>query len=311
MIFHSKDDVCKHFDLDPTLDVSQVIKELTKIQAKLHPDVNLDYSEKDKEMLSTIDDAKNFLREKSEQHLMQVSDILEIINLVKNENNSTKKEIEIAENEIAETSLSIIKTIKHQHLPYKITTASIWSLITLIWAFPSLITEHPIISTWVLPQTLYEILTIVWIISLFALLPILFFTYIEEKHTKLVLELLKNSDNQHIFFLIFSKHLKYLNKTTFTQNDLTTFLNDLLFNSDYRLNETLHQLYETDRELIHQLNHILYVNDLNFRKYRRVYSYATKITPKISNTIIARLLEKEVIFKKTERNWYDVYVLNE
>ena len=313
MAFRSIADICKQFELDPTLDISQLIKELTKIQAKLHPDVNPNYSEKDAETLSEIEEAKKFLREHSEQHLVPISDVMEIIKLVKSESVSNKIETEIMENQITQTSLSIMKNVKTKHLPYKITAASIWALITLIWAFPSLLMQHPIIGSWVLPETLYLILTIVWLGSLLLLFPIFLFAYTSEKHAKMILEFLKSSDNQYEFFAAFRYTLEFNEKTSFTQKELTEFLYGLIFHDSFRYSNAIEQLYEMNCELFYRLNFIsdkrnsLFINKRNNRFIR---SQVSEIMPKISDMIIARLLEKDVITKKSERNWYDVYELN-
>lgn len=305
MAFRSLADVCMRFELDPNLDISQLIKELTKIQAKLHPDVNPNYSEKDAETLSEIEEAKKFLREHSEQHLVPISDVMEIIKLVKSESVSNKIETEIMESQITQTSLSIMKNVKTKHLPYKITAASIWVLITLIWAFPSLLMEHPIIGSLVLPGTLYLILSIAWMFSLLLFFSIFLLAYTYEKHAKMLLEFLKSSDNQYQFFEAFRYTLESRGETSFTQKELTEFLFGLIFHDGFRYRYAIEQLYEMNNELFYQLKFISYK-----RNNRFILSQVSEIMPKISDMIIARLLEKEVITKKSERNWYDVYELN-
>lgn len=289
MKFNSIDEICKEFNIDNTLDTDHIIKELIKRQATIHPDVNPQYSECDKETFSRIEEAKSFLRENSRQTLVPISDLLEIIKTVKNEEITVQKETAGMEEIIKKTSSDIIKSIKRIHLPSRITVTSVWTIITLIWAFPSIAMEHPLIGQLSTFDNMLLSLSILWLLSLLIMLFVLLYTYHSERYIKNTLNTLENTDNQYSLFKDFIHYLDYANPNNkeFSKKDLEEYLYTAIRNNDY-----------------------LYPSYKQKKLPNRIFFRIKEIIPKVSDMIILHALEKGVISKKIEVNWYDTYLIN-
>lgn len=320
MYLNPIEEICKEFNIDSNLDVEQIIKELTKIQATIHPDVNPDFSVEDNEKFSRIEEAKKALRKNSGETRIAVSDVLEIIKSVKYQDLEVKKESETIENDIKESSKSIIKTLKQRSLPRKITVSSIWAIITLLWAFPSMISEHPILGQLINIHNFYLFLSLVWLLALMVAIIILVYAFINETYTKNILYFLQNENNQ---YAIFSNFLDYSNfdEHTFTNKKLEDFIFQKVFMddrlwSDYRYIEIpkypfsfLHPKTLHISNLVKRKKH--YYSRYQFTNIpKHLYPYIIDIIPQISNVIIARAIEKGLITKKANINWFDTYFIN-
>lgn len=235
----------------------------------------------DLEKFTDIENAKTFLRHNKQQ--TSVSDVMDIIELVKSKCVSIPKETEIIADNISKTSDVIIKTLKQRYLHRKITVASICAFITILWAFPSTITDHPILGDFFYTKKeVYCFLSYIWLITLIISIVVLLFSYRSEKFAKNILHYMQNEDSQYIFFRDFINDLSKKNKSSieFTKKDLENFLHT----------EILHQAAKVKIGA----RQLLYFGD---------------IIPKISDMIIARALERSVIIKKSDSSWYDTYVL--
>ena len=73
MSFTSKAEICKKFNIDSSLDPAQIIKELTMLQAEIHPDRKLDYTDTDHVRFTLLAEAKSFLRETPEDNQAALS----------------------------------------------------------------------------------------------------------------------------------------------------------------------------------------------------------------------------------------------
>lgn len=282
MSFTSKAEICKTFNIDSSLDPAQIIKELTMLQAEIHPDRKLDYTDTDQERFTLLEEAKSFLRETPEQTLVPVSQIVEIIKLVKSEGITQKKESEVIAEKISQTSETILRTIKHHYLPRKITVASISSIITLLWAFPSVVSEHPVLGQ--LIDVNSSLFTLLWLDALMLLSMIWFITYRAEQYTKNVLHTLENVDKQWSIFSAFISNSGE-SPVEFSSKDL----------EDYILKHISKPYKSYQSRILH-----------------RQYSLAqvSEIIPHVSDMIIARALEKGIITKLPDAGWYDKYKVN-
>lgn len=279
----------KFNSIDSTLDSNSIIKELKKIQASLHPEVNPNYSDLDQEKFLLIEEAKLFLRENSGQALVPISDIVELLKTVKGEEITIQKEIDIIADKFNKSSGTIIKAIKRRHLTCKITATSIWTIITLLWAFPSVIIEHPILGRLAISEGLFLSLSLVWLVSLLAMLIVLFLTHRSERYTKSILRFLENIDNQYLLFSDFISFSIYINddSKTFTRKNLEEYLYN-----EIRYGNNVFRNYEYKRLPTHLFYRI------------------KEIIPQMSDMIIAHALEKGVITKISEASWYDTYLVN-
>lgn len=283
MSFNSVSEICNEFQIDPTLDDEQMIRELKKLQAEIHPDINEKFSNADAKKFTRIDEAKDYLRKRSSQALVPISDVLEIVKLINNKDIAPKRESEIIAGQIKDTSLFIVKNMKQRYLPTKITVASIWTIITLIWAFPSAVIEHPILGEFFQYNEGFFFLTLLWLCSLLIAIYVLFPIYRIESYTKSILHHLEDINVQ---YSLFSQFLTTISTSSsapieFATSDLEEFI--------------ANNIPHLSRSTI-------------FR--RQICSHIKEIIPQISSMIISHALEKGVITKKNVTSWYDVYVVN-
>lgn len=283
MRYSSINDICIEFKIDSSKEISEIISELTKIQVSIHPDVNPNFSNKDLDTLSRIDEAKTYLRGIEKQTLVPIPDVMSIIKVIKNEDISTVQEIENAQININNTSQKLIKTIKNYYLPREITVAGVLGLISFIWAFPSTITQHPILGRIIEYETFYLFSTLLWFLVLILSLFLLSITYRNETYAKNILHDLENIDNQ---YHLFCKFINKLNDSkTFTNQD---FEQELREKFCYNNRHSHHARYPIPKSLLASIQEII---------------------PKISNMIILRALEKGIIVKVQQASWYDTYIV--
>lgn len=304
MSFNSVKDICKEFNLDESLSIEEIIAELTKIQGTLHPDKGHDICDDDTEKFTRISNAKKFLRnintsEKNtsdnDAQLISLSEIKDIIKLVKDIDKNVLYEADTLQNSIKNTSAQIIHNYRKKHLVPKITSAGIAAVVTFLWSFPAMITDHPVInylsttinSSSPLGDNFYLVLTYIWLMSLLLSVYTWWICYIRENHTKNILNYLENDDNQYMLF----KH----------------FIMTLMVNGNEEKTFTVPQLQE------------FLILEIEKHSHSFISKFIYKINPfelrefceKISNIIIFKAQEKEIISKDSTKKWHDIYIVQD
>lgn len=296
MQFNSKEEICAYFNIDPTKTEKEIIKILTQMRVEHHPDIMGEPTDEEKDMWAEIDDAKKFLRNRDTEIMIPFSEVRDMIAFAKNKDMQMASSREKLEERIQTTSQQIIKTVKVNWKPAKITSTSLAALITLIWAFPSIITEHPILNSIRIPTSFYLHVSVVWFLSLLICCTMWLFSYLNERSIKRLLDILKNEDNQ---FAIFSNFMSRYNNFDSPQNSFT--IKDI----EGHVEEWLY--YDRKKQFYPFI-----------RKLRRRTVFLNKyflsvkdIIPEVSQMIITRALEKKVIVKEDTHTWYDSYIVND
>ena len=293
MEFYSKEEICTHFNISSTKTNKEIIKILTQMRAEHHPDKTGKPTDEEKNLWAEIDAAKKFLRNNNTEIMVPLSEIQNIISLTKNEDVKLVSPIEKIDEKIHNTSQRIIKTAKGIWKPAKITSTSIATIITAIWAFPSIVTEHPILSSLRISSSFYFSLSVIWFYSLFFCCTIWLFSYTNEKKVKWLLDILKNEDIQ---FEIFSEFINHYNNSqkSFTIKDIQKHVEEWL---RYSRKKQFYPFISKTRKRTYFANkYFLCVKD---------------IIPEVSQMIITRALEKNVIIKEDTHTWYDSYIFND
>lgn len=296
MRFNSKEEICAYFNIDPTKTEKEVIKVLTQMRVAHHPDKIGDPTDEEKDMWAEIDDAKKFLRNSDTEIMIPFSEVRDILAFTKDKGMQMASSREKLEERIQTTSQQIIKTVKVNWKPAKITSTSIAAIITLIWAFPSIITEHPILNSLRIPTRFYWHVSVVWFLSLLICCTMWLFSYLNERAIKGLLDVLKNEDNQ---FAIFSNFMSYHNnfdnsQKSFTIKDIEEHIEEWLC---YNRKKQFHPFITKTRR-----------RSIFFNKY---FLSVKDIIPEVSQMIITRALEKKVIVKEDTHTWYDTYIVND
>ncbi|MEE1061521.1 MAG: J domain-containing protein [Ruminococcus sp.] len=285
MVYSSIEQICDEFQIDSSLDISTIISELTKKQKDLHPDANPNYSEDDLKMFSRINDAKDFLRQVDKNALVPLSEVISIIKSINNKELTSLEKEEKMQIGIKTKTQEIVKSIKSYYLPRKLTVAGLLALVSFVWAFPSMLTEHPIISEIIRYSVdeFYLFLTMIWLFVLFLSVTLLFFTFRNETYIKNVLQFLENPESQYEIFSSFIK--EDCSNSTFTIKDLEEYICSC-FSPQKRM-----------------------FMDKKIRVPRQLLPNVYEISPKIAEMIVFRALEKGVISKVNTKGWYDKYVV--
>lgn len=295
MQFYSKEEICEYFDIDKSKSEKEIIKILTQIRVSTHPDKKGEPTEEDKNKWEIIDAAKNFLRNNNNEVMIPLSEIHKFLSVVNNEDIPMSLSKNNMEEKILNTSKKIIETTKENWKPAKITSTTIAAIITAIWSFPSIVTEHPILNSIHLSDSFYFFLSMIWLIVLYVCCAIWLLAYYNEKKTKRLLDVLKNEDYQ---FEIFSEFMKWCNnsnnsKTSFTTKDVEKYVEKWIC-----LNK-LNRSYSIKTKL----QKGIYPN--------RYFKGVKDIIPEVGKMIVARALEKKVIIKENTHSWYDSYIIND
>ena len=168
MEYYSIKEIRDEFGIDSE-SPDEIRKELIKRISKIHPDKNKGEfsSEKKKEDYLKINSAIRFLDEqtKDQEALIPLKDVTDLIKTVKelvptnNENKSVEK--------LRITIDDSIDKLKHRNRTPKIATSSITALLTILWVFPSVVEQHPILGRFFEPYGPWPfIITIIWLFSL-------------------------------------------------------------------------------------------------------------------------------------------------
>lgn len=287
MVYSSIEQICDEFQIDSSLDISTIISELTKKQKDLHPDANPNYSEDDLKMFSRINDAKDFLRQVDKNALVPLSEVISIIKSINNKELTSLEKEEKMQIGIKTKTQEIVKSIKSYYLPRKLTVAGLLALVSFVWAFPSMLTDHPIIGEIIDDiyslQFFYFILTAIWLFVLFLSVTLLFFTFRNETYIKNILQFLEKPESQYEIFSSFIK--EDCSNSTFTIKDLEEYICSC-FSPQKRM-----------------------FMDKRIRVPRQLLPNVYEISPKIAEMIVFRVLEKGVISKVNTKGWYDKYVV--
>lgn len=294
MQFYSKEEICEYFDIDKSKSEKEIIKILTQMRAATHPDKKGEPTEEEKNKWETIDAAKKFLRNNNNEVMIPLSEIHNFLSVVNNEDMQMTLSKDNIEEKILNTSKRIIETTKENWKPAKITSTTVAAIITAIWSFPSIITEHPILNSISLSNYFYSVLSMIWVIVLYVCCTIWLLAYYNERKMKRLLEVLENEDNQ---FEIFSEFVKYYynsksSKTSFTVKDIEEYVERWIY---YK---RLNRFYPTTTKFKRETSSNRYFNGVK------------DIIPEVSKMIIARALEKKVIIKEETHSWYDSYIIN-
>lgn len=300
MKFSSKEEICIYFNIDASKTKEEIIKELKQMQASIHPDKTGEQTEEEKIRFSQIDAAKKFLRGNDTEIMVPLSDIRDILSIVKNNDTQLVSFKEKIEERIQNTSQRIIKTTKGNWKTAKITSTSIAVIITAIWAFPAIITEHPVLSAYRISKDFYLFLAALWFFALFVCCSIWLYAYNKERKIKNILETLKNEDNQFAIFSNFLENYYELksDKRSFTVKDIEEYIEEWICYNKIGYNGTryIYPIKVIKRKSIYLNKYFLCIKD---------------IIPEVSQMIITRALEKEVILKEDKRTWYDRYIIND
>ena len=135
MQFNSKEEICAYFNIDPTKTEKEIIKILTQMRVEHHPDIIGEPTDEEKDMWAEIDDAKKFLRNRDTEIMIPFSEVRDMIAFAKNKDMQMASSREKLEERIQTTSQQIIKTVKVNWKPAKITSTILSELRPTVLAF--------------------------------------------------------------------------------------------------------------------------------------------------------------------------------
>lgn len=291
-MYNSINEICNEFNIKDSEDIDQILRELTEIQSKLHPDNNPNIDKNNTEKYFRVSEAKNFIRKhyKQNHNLVEVSDFEELMKVVNN--NSLSVILKEKERNLESTYETKVKQIKSSYIPKKIAVGTIIAIFSAVWAFPSVLEQNPLISRYILinNEIFYTILTIIWILVL--LMSFLFLLQILKRETyfKNILSEFKGTKFQYEVFSAFAKQLieKQNSKNiTFFRNELEKFILEQVLNKHKKP----------------------YTKQLKYKLPNNIYSYIDELLPKLSEIIISRALSQKIIQKSESISWEDKYII--
>ncbi|MES2838050.1 MAG: hypothetical protein V4667_11040 [Bacteroidota bacterium] len=332
MDFKSIDEIISHFDLDVS-EADEIKRELKSLIKKVHPDKNHGSfkSDKDKDFYMEIQSALEFL-ESGNTSLATKNDITALAKVLKDLAITRKEEVATESIEKKNSSLTVklqdsITDFHRQHSTPKITSLVITTIITALWAFPTIVKDHPLLGF------LYQFngeFTIIWITSLFAMGMLWTRIKTAERKDEAIKKNYKLESTQNAIFTLFTKWLaanlhhyeirekkRYLK---FSKDDLISFLTTRFnfFQRRLRGNENLHR-YEIEK-LIKEIEESKDFQ-IDYRKRNPFHIFFRflpnpgeidlEIAQMICDLIIDRLNTKGVITKSTEKSLSDIYEFEE
>lgn len=301
---------------------------------KVHPDKNRGEfkSENDKTLFYEIQAALEYIEKLNANVSLSTQSDLTALTKVLTDLAVRKKEDTMAESVDKKGSSLILKlqdsitTFHNLNSSPKITGIVVTTIMTSLWAFPSVVKDHSLL------KVLYNYnneFTIIWIFSLF-LMGMLWLKiksserYDEEMKRSYKLETTQNC----IFFLLIkwlkANHINYeiINDKrilTFTKDDLINFLTTRFKALQKRLREKALRDYEIEKEIRQIEENGEIENDIYKRRYVSPFSLFSNFLPKpgeidleiaqlICDLIIERLTFKGIITKSEVKSLSDKFI---
>lgn len=295
-MFNSYREICNRLDIDYSKDVEYIKDEIRKIQKSTHPDTAPN-AEDAKELIRLANAAMDFIKKhpQKEQELVAASDIADLILSVNNKNELAQL-IKESEKNLDNTYEKSIKQVKTFFRPLRITSGTIAAAITVIWGFPSIITENPIISKLISMSEYTDVylgLTLIWLFSLVFLIEVFTISKIEEHKFENMLSNFKNKEFQYNVFSDFIMNIrneKRSDNLSFFRKDFEKFIIEEILKKHRIRKYSPYSLY-------------------GLRKLYNIDVYINELSPKLSEMIINRAIEQKIIVKSDEATWEDKYII--
>lgn len=208
--FHSLKEICDEYNIEYKENAEYIKTQLNNLQWVTHPDLNsddADANEKSYRLNAAYDFIKKYQR--NSQELVTVSDISELLQTVNKQNELSRviKENELIIEKSYERSL---KQIKNSFLLPKITTSTLTAIITVLWTFPSLFEQNPMLVDLINEYGETEFflyLTMAWIIALCSTVSAFFNARYQEAKCEAILYNFKDKKFQYDVFSNFIKNI--------------------------------------------------------------------------------------------------------
>lgn len=278
MKFQSIEEIRKEFKFDSSLTVREMIKELTQLQKKLHPDVNPNYSEVDHEMFTKADEAIDFLRSIRKQTMVAVSEVVELVKeIINNKASAIEHEDKLSER-ILNSSERVYKNVKDYYLPKKISLATFAIFTTLFSVIIFFILNNNVFfrDSYLNIDLFYLIISLIWLIIVST--SIMFFVDMIKREL-IIKRALNELGNTNLQFKIFKDFINERNaREVFTKTEIEEYVNA------YVLDRCFYRVHD-----------------------KKLYLYITEITPKVTDMIIFRAINKGFI-SEIKDSWNDKYI---
>jgi len=334
MNFDSLDDIIAHFKFD-TKDTEDVKKELKNLIKEVHPDRNKGEfkSDQDKTYFFEIQDALDYLEKLNPNVSLSTQNDITALTKVLTELAITKKEdtyAEIVEKKSSSLNVKLQDSINSFHKlnsSPKITGIVASTIITALWAFPSVVKEHPLL------KILYNCnkeFTIVWIFSLVFMGVLWLKIKSSERYDAEIKRSYKLESTQNYIFTLFIRWMKanHINYEIINNKRIVTFSKDDLINfltsrfrylqrrlkgrvtvSSYEMEKEIKQIEESgefEREVHRQRRLSPFTFFSNFLPIPGEIDL--EIAQLICDLIIERLTTKGVITKSESKSLSDKFI---
>lgn len=334
MNFDSLDDIIAHFKFD-IKDADDVKKELKNLIKEVHPDRNKGEfkSDQDKTFFYEIQSALEYLEKLNPNVSLSTQNDITALTKVLTELALTKKEdtlAEIVEKKSSSLTVKLQDSINSFHklnTSPKITGIVATTIITALWAFPSVVKEHPLL------KFLYNYnveFTLVWVISLAFMGMLWVKINSSEKYDAEIKRSYKLESTQNYIFTLFirwmkANHINYEiieNKriVTFSKDDLINFLTSRFRYLQRKLKgkQTLHN-YELEKEIKRIEESGEFEKEIYRQRRSSPFSIFFNFLPKpgeidleiaqlICDLIIERLTTKGVVTKSEFKSLSDKFI---
>lgn len=328
MIFNSIKDVLDHFNIE-TSDPDKLKRKLKKLIKHIHPDTNNGEfkSDEDKKTFMEIQSALEFLEITPRSEIVLRNEITELTKIVKDL--STNKTSQILKQDLEQKNTYLESKIKDSVILFnkeqsttKLTSIIVTTALTALWAFPSLVKDHPLL------KFLYEYnreFTVIWLNSL--VLTGLVWTKIKriEKKDELLKRKYRLESTQNTIFDLFLLWLE----TDYNNYDFQNDIGYLKFSKDQLIHFLLdkYQLYDkalgnykmiSKYELSRKIKEIeenidYYKSKNHLTVYSKIFPRPGEIDLEIAQTIcdliIDRLLSKELVQVFSKKSLSDIYLI--
>jgi hypothetical protein len=334
MEFTSIDDIKDHFGIE-TDDIEEIRKQLKIMLAELHPDKNGgEYrNRKQQRDYEEVSNAINLIDNSNTSLVLTRSEWTSVLQKIEDLAIFKTKNDFITEDEISkqlDTSIntSVIRFQK-KHFSYKVSSIVTATIITTLWAFPSIVEGHRILKRLIFPDSLG--FTIFWLTSLALTSLIWLYAKTLEKKDDVIKKSYNLESTQNSIFKLFLAWLRsayphsinysteiHKHSYSFTKDDIVNFVlnyykpfyrefNSDLSSTDYDLYQTVNQFFDKDKKRVIDFAKQQRRNRRLFLIFKEPGEIDIELAQKIAEVIIGKLVTRKLVTLSDKKTFSETY----
>ena len=216
-------------------DINVIRKELREKRVSMHPNYNFASDDEEEQYLELAGDIEKIVDEiVNSKALVCVENLPKSLDVIR-ENETRKELVKVNQQKRLDTQIdTCIASYRSKVFIPRVTLTTITAVLSFIWAFPSLLLDHPFfkplfytlnfsVNSYELNMN-YYFFSVIWIYILFFTIYIWIITAVNENRKKDLFSKMQFESNQNELLNDFFEHGDFIDEKTFLKVNLINFL---------------------------------------------------------------------------------------